>query len=532
MDPIVAPSGGQDPGLQEIMATVARHAPVAIAVHRAVRDDNGEVAEFSLAFVNEASRTLQRELISDPDTSPLVAVLATGGVLTASNEMGDLFEQFATLLETGIEVRYQVSAPAGDTSSKLDPAVFEIRATKFEDDIVSVWMDSTDCRREAAAAQRAAELATQTRNGFLSQVSHELRTPLNSILGFAQLLADDDLTDGQNECVQQVLDAGSHLLRLVDDVLQISRLDDGSMTAVLEPVAVVDAVASCIDLMRPLAKERGVRITVNSKVDSDQCVNADLTRLNQIVLNLLVNAIRYNKPQGLVDVVILRDGGRVHVTVNDTGLGMEPAELELAFAPFKRLRPTTAPGIGLGLTIARRLAEVMSGHIVASSTPGVGSSFRLDLPSIDLPEATSTPIATVHPPHEDERPALRILLVEDNPSNVRLLERVFARRPGVTWMIAITGQESLLIARSFQPEVILLDLCLPDLSGEEVIDALLREPTTCDIPIVAVSASADSTRMTEVLGRGAASYLTKPLDIRSLWATIESVVRSARRTAR
>jgi signal transduction histidine kinase/ActR/RegA family two-component response regulator len=370
--------------------------------------------------------------------------------------------------------------------------------------------------RELAAAKAEADRANQAKSEFLSRMSHELRTPLNAVLGFAQLLEFDHLEDDQKESVQQIERAGRHLLHLIDEVLDISRVESGELRLSPEPTGAAELIAEAISLVAPLAEQRSIRLVADD-ARTDGHVMADRQRLKQILLNLLSNAIKYNREAGEVRIALHANGDeRIAISVTDTGAGLSEQQLSMLFEPFERLgaEHRNIDGTGLGLALSRRLAEAMQGTINVQSTPGEGSTF-----SVHLPAATARVHAEADDEHLAQQPICgdrKILYIEDNLSNLRLVERVLARQSKVTFLPAMQGRIGLELAREHRPDLVLLDLHLPDLRGDEVLIRLKAEPTTRETPVIMLSADASPGQVRRLRAAGAAAYLTKPINLQEL----------------
>ncbi len=372
--------------------------------------------------------------------------------------------------------------------------------------------------------ERARRLERQTaariglaKTEFLSRMSHELRTPLNVILGFTQLMQLDGRSPEDAEGLAHVERAGRHLLELIDEVLDMSRIEEGRLALDLEPVAIGALVGEALGLVRPLADQRGLRVDAGDIARTALRVTADRRRLRQVLLNLLSNAVKYNAEGGPLDVRISGpEEGLVRVAVRDGGPGIGPADLARVFVPFERVGAIgDVEGTGLGLPIAQRLAVAMGGRIeVESRTEGPlsGTTF-----SVLLPVA---PVEPAPAPAADERV---VLYVEDHPANVRLVERAIAA-PGVTVRTAPTGMQGLALARALAPAVVLLDLNLPDVGGADVFARLRADPATRDVPVVVVSSDATPATAARLLAAGAAAFLTKPLDVRELRAVVAALL--------
>jgi len=380
---------------------------------------------------------------------------------------------------------------------------------------------------ERRRAEEDADRANRAKSEFLSRMSHELRTPLNAILGFAQLMEIGQLTDRQRESVDLILQGGHHLLTLINEVLEISRIEAGHLRLSLEPVPVAEIVSAALSLVRPLAIDQAIQLDA-SLPDDGQHVEADRHRLQQVLLNLLSNAVKYNRPSGTVRVTCEPVGARrLRIRVADSGLGMTPEQMELLFTPFERLgaEQTGVEGTGLGLTLSKHLVEAMGGTMDVESQVGVGSVFSVEFALVAAPASSAAVAAAAAPASRPLRTGdASVLYVEDNVSNLRLLERVLAHRPGLKLLAAMQGRLGLDLARRHRPNLILLDLHLPDLSGDDVLQQLRADPATREIPVVIVSADATPGQIDRLLAAGARAYLTKPLDIAKLLTLVDEIV--------
>ncbi len=386
--------------------------------------------------------------------------------------------------------------------------------------------------RSLREAQAAAEKANKAKSEFLSRMSHELRTPLNAVLGFAQLLEMDGLTPEQAENVTQITKGGGHLLDLINEILDISQIESGRMSLSPEAVLVTEVVDAATRLVRPLAEERSVHLIASASTDGDRYVFADRQRLQQILLNLLSNGIKYNRPGGSVSVSCYEHSpGELRIQVTDTGPGIAADKLHLLFAPFERLgaEQTTIEGTGVGLALSRGLAEAMGGTLDVDTSPNRGSTFWVEFPIVDSPVDAFERTSSGPVPRTDGTKL--ILHIEDNPANLDLVERVLAQRPELTVIPAMQGRMGLDLARRQHPVLILLDLNLADLPGTEVLSALREDPDTADIPVVVISADAMPRQVQRLLSSGAIAYLTKPIDIRQLLTLVDEAVADASGTA-
>jgi signal transduction histidine kinase/ActR/RegA family two-component response regulator len=372
---------------------------------------------------------------------------------------------------------------------------------------------------ELANAIDEARNANQAKSAFLSSMSHELRTPLNAILGFAQILTSESLPTNETqkkEFANHILKSGRHLLTLINEILDLAKVESGTITLSMEPVALNEILGECQGMIEPLAAARGIRVLFPQQVGA--VLLADRTRLKQVLLNLLSNAIKYNRDAGAVVLGCQQiTPGRLRISVQDTGMGLRPDQLESLFQPFNRLGQEAGAqeGTGIGLVVTRRLVELMNGTIEVTSSPGVGSVFTIEL-------GTTAPLVP-HTGAGEERaaaPAAQgngaphlLLYVEDNPANLKLVEEIVRFRPDLRLLAAGDGPLGLSLARAHRPDLILMDLNLPGMSGLEVLAQLQREPATKDIPVIALTANAMARDIERGMAAGFFRYLTKPIDI-------------------
>ena len=368
--------------------------------------------------------------------------------------------------------------------------------------------------------------ASKAKSEFLSRMSHELRTPLNAILGFGQLLERQKPTEVQRKRVGYILSAGKHLLDLINEVLDISRIEAGRMQLSLEPVCVADALEETLDLMRPLATERSIQLSASADIDAGVHVLADRQRFKQVLVNLLNNAVKYTPFFGGVAVSYHVPGNeKVRVLVSDTGPGIPAEKLARLFTPFERLgaEQSAIEGTGLGLALSQRLMDAMGGSIGVESAVGKGSTFWIELPLAKSPlERFPRDGADNGARQPSSEPASRsILYIEDNLSNLALIEQMLAERPGTALLTSMQGKVGLDLARQHTPDLILLDLHLPDLPGWDVLSQLKADSTTRHIPVVVISADATKRQMNRLMSAGAAHYLTKPLDVNKFFQVLD-----------
>jgi len=378
-------------------------------------------------------------------------------------------------------------------------------------------------------ARDTAERANQAKSEFLSRMSHELRTPLNSILGFAQLLETEPLDDEQHDNVTQIHRAGRHLLELINEVLDISRIEAGRLAVSIEPVNLAGVIAEALDLIRPLAAGRTIDLPARIPEACEVFVSADRHRLRQILVNLLANAVKYNREHGRVDLNCTITDGRVRLAISDTGAGISSEKQALLFTPFERLgaEQTDVEGTGLGLALTYRLVHALGGTIGCQSHPGTGSTFWVEFAAATppaTPHAALTPAVASEP---TDGAARTVLYIEDNPANIKLVQRILTRRPNITLLTAHEGAPGIMLATTEHPDLILLDLHLPDMTGELVLQRLKADPSTHEIPVIVISADATPAQTDRLRATGAHDYMTKPFDIDALLQAVDSTTQPA-----
>ena len=450
----------------------------------------------------------------------------------------------ATLMQTGgrerdfhfRNLRTRASVPVSWSQFLvLDPRTGEPTS------IATVARDIAERKQTEKALREAkdeAETANSAKSEFLSRMSHELRTPLNAILGFGQILQTQVSDEGHKHCATHVVTAGRHLLSLINEVLDIARIEAGRVELSLEPVRVDDVLAETLDLLRPAAQARGTVIETPPRDGAQPGVMADRKRFKQVLLNLLSNAIKYSLPGSRVVVDChVTPPWQVHLSVQDFGPGITPDKLERLFVAFDRLgaEDSLVQGTGLGLALSKHLVEAMGGRIGVDSTPGKGSTFWVRLPQ--APRVALEPLAgppPVLPPEEPVTPEppmsarpFTVLYIEDNPSNLSLVEYVLAQHPQVRLLAAARGGEGVEIARREQPDMVLLDLHLPDMTGWDVLTALQTDERTRAIPVAGISADATRGTIARLLDAGACAYLSKPLNVEHLLHTLSVLCQPA-----
>jgi PAS domain S-box-containing protein len=383
------------------------------------------------------------------------------------------------------------------------------------------------------------ERANLAKSDFLSSMSHELRSPLNAILGFAQLMAMDakSVTPSQQASIDQILHAGWYLLELINGILDLAQIESGKLSMSVECVALSDVMIECQAMIEPQRQTRGITVSF-PQFDTAWCVEADRTRLKQVLLNLLSNALKYNRPNGSVVVEVdLPNPKRVRINVRDTGQGLPADKVAQLFESFNRLgqESSAEEGTGIGLVVSKRLVELMGGVIGVESIVGVGSVFWIELNASVKSDAPVEIAAPAGP--AAERQTLRdgvlrtVLYVEDNPANLTLVEQLLARYSDLRLISARDGHAGISAARESQPDVILMDINLPGLSGFEAMQLLRAHPSTAHIPIVALSANALPRDIKRGVDAGFFQYLTKPIKVNELMDTLSEALALANQSA-
>lgn len=380
--------------------------------------------------------------------------------------------------------------------------------------------DRIKMEKTLVQAKDDAEKANRAKSTFLSNMSHELRTPLNAILGFAQIIEMDTgtpLSESQTSSIGQILGAGRHLLMLINEVLDLAKIESGKIMLSMEPVSVNAVIEEIYALMKPIADKNQIKLTLKYNVSDDLYVLADFTRIKQVLINLITNAIKYNKEEGSVNVSIEKSSSKVHFSVVDSGVGIPKDELAHIFKPFYRVstKDTTIEGTGIGLAVAKQLIELMDGNIFVESSEGIGSRFTVELflakPVLDdTQNSKKTVIEHTKVLNSNQQ---TILYIEDNPANLTLVEKVIAHLPNISLMSSNKGEKCLALAIQNHPELILLDINLPGISGIDVLGLLKADARTKDIPVIAVSANAMAADIDKALELGFVEYITKPIDV-------------------
>jgi len=447
------------------------------------------------------------------------------------------FEALAFKASRGIEDIYELNYIRKDGSRF--PAVVSITALRDDyGDIIGYLKIATDnsvrkrVELELNKAMAVADKANLAKSDFLSSMSHELRTPLSAILGFAQLMESGtpSPTIAQRRSIDQILKAGWYLLELINEILDLALIESGKLPLSLEAISLTEVVNECHAMIEPQAQKRDIHLAF-PEFDMPYFVKADRTRVKQVLINLISNAIKYNKVSGSVDVSYSASTpGRIRIRVKDSGEGLAAEKLAQLFQPFNRLGKETGvdEGTGIGLTVSKRLVELMDGAIGVESTVGVGSEFWFDLNLTTAPlTAAAKPAAAPRAKVEAGAHLSTILYVEDNPANLMLVEDLIARRPDLHLLSAADGSVGIEFARAYKPAVILMDINLPGISGIQALKILRADPETSSIPVIAVSANAIPRDIKKGLDAGFFRYLTKPIKVDEFMDTLDVALKFA-----
>jgi signal transduction histidine kinase/ActR/RegA family two-component response regulator len=429
------------------------------------------------------------------------------------------------------DVVHRIVRPDGSVRHVHELAQAETDATGNLVGLTGTVQDITErveAEQALIAAREEADRASQTKSEFLSSMSHELRTPMNAILGFGQLMEyDDTLPEEHKDSVQEILKAGHHLLELINEVLDLAKVESGHIDMSLEAVNVCAIVKECLNLVGTLAEKRNIQLS-HSGLDG-AAVRADCTRLRQVLLNLLSNAIKYNREGGSVHLNIRPRGtDRLRILVTDTGPGIPAARQMELFQPFNRLDAENSgiEGTGIGLTITRRIVEMMGGTVDVESEVGVGSTFWIELPLESMPGGTHNHDHKVAangtmPTQHVETAQHTVLYIEDNPSNLRLVTQILGHRQHIHLLTAHTPEMGIELALARRPELILLDINMPGMDGYQVLEVFKAEARLKTIPVIAITANAMPRDIARGMEAGFCAYVTKPIDIADFFSILD-----------
>jgi signal transduction histidine kinase/CheY-like chemotaxis protein len=443
---------------------------------------------------------------------------------TSADEVAELVDAFNTMLTeiqhrtSALEKSYADLSRESDQRASAQQEVLRLNE-QLERRVQERTMQLELANSELAQAMEEARNANQAKSAFLSSMSHELRTPLNAILGFSQILASETLPstlEQKKEFANHILKSGRHLLTLINEILDLAKIESGAVNMSIEPVALADILSEVRNMVEPLAAQRKIRVLFPDGPVS-AVVRADRTRLRQVLLNLLSNAIKYNRDMGAVvlDCVGVSTD-RLRISVQDTGMGLKPEQIAMLFQPFNRLGQENGAeeGTGIGLVVTKRLVELMDGEIGVTSSVGVGSLFWIEL---TLTQPLASPIegnVRVLGPTTPARDVTHTLLyVEDNPANLKLVQEIVRFRSDLRLLTAPDGNLGIEMARAHLPDLILMDLNLPCVSGADALKVLQSDPRTAHIPVIALTANAMPKDVERGLASGFYRYLTKPINI-------------------
>ena len=487
-----------------------------------------------------ASEVVNRISPSDMHDRQEVMARAEALSLELATTIAPGFDALSFKASRGIEDIYELTYIRKDGSRF--PAIVSITALRDDyGDIIGYLLIGTDnsvrkqVELELHQAMAVAEKANLAKSDFLSSMSHELRTPLSAILGFAQLMESGAPapTVSQKRSIDQILQAGWYLLELINEILDLALIESGKLSLSLEPSSLPEIMRECQTMIEPQAQTRGIRV-VFPRIDVPLYVKGDRTRVKQVLINLLTNAIKYNRADGSVVVDCdARNPGRIRVSVTDTGAGLTPEQLTQLFQPFNRLgqEATAEQGTGIGLVVCKRLIELMGGVIGVESTVGKGSVFWIELKLTTEPQlaaGSARPLPAVRTQVLADQEIATLLYVEDNPANLMLVEDLIARRPDIRLLSARDGDRGIEIARAARPDVILMDINLPGISGIAALRILANDRATAHIPVVALSANAIPRDIERGLQAGFFRYLTKPIKVAEFMDTLDVALKFAK----
>lgn len=475
-------------------------------------------------LIPELGQNHQNLSLTHYDASADQLAAGLGREVTGRRKDGSTFPLAIAVSEMTLRGQHYFTGVLRDITTRKQ---FEVERGRLDQALQNKNVELEDARNVADRANKA-------KSDFLSSMSHELRSPLNAVLGFAQLLemGTPAPTPTQLASVNQIVKAGWYLLELIDEILDLALVESGRLSLSLESTPLRDLLQDCQAMIAPQAEQKGIHVNF-AEVASTCFVSADRTRLKQVLVNLLSNAIKYNRPNGTAEVTYsLRSRGRSRISVRDTGEGLTAQKMTQLFQPFNRLGQETGSeqGTGIGLVVSRKLVELMGGKIGVTSTVGVGSVFWFELNAASDPQLAPDDqvlLTAPAPLSPTETPLRTLLYVEDNPANMALVEQLIVLRPKIRLLGAPDAMRGIALARAHQPDLILMDINLPGISGVQALAILREDPTTCRIPVLALSANAMPRDIEKGLAAGFARYLTKPVRLNELMAALDEGVSNA-----
>ncbi|WHY71913.1 substrate-binding domain-containing protein [Fictibacillus enclensis] len=488
-------------------------------VSKANREDKGMIFTFSKR---------NQQFVYSYSHGPLLDQIHGGQEITGKTvfdlyknapDLAHVIHEYYEMAWNGEYVEYEVHFRDKEYLTSLRPVADQGTVAQ----VVGICTDITLQKEQERKLAHA-----MARSDFLSKMSHELRTPLNGILGFAQLLElEEDLTDTQYDFVQEILNGGRHLLELVNEVLDLSRIETGNLKIAITEVELLTVLQECVKIVNPMAKKKNITIDVQrDHSNTTMRVLADPVRLKQIFLNLLNNAIKYNREFGKVYLYCHQEGDHQVIQVEDTGVGFSASEYNKVFVPFYRIEGSKEEGTGIGLSLVKQLVNLMDGKISVTSTKGKGSNFKVTLP---VPPNLKTGVRwgeNVEPDGTDmeKTDVYRLLYIEDNESNIHLVQNILNPQPAYSLLVARTAKEGLALLAHEKVDMILLDINLPDMDGYEMIDIIRASDAAKDTAVIAVSSMAASGNIQQALDRGFDHYVTKPINVKEFLTVINDVL--------